>query len=473
MYVLGLIAALCALAWLAVLCLRGGLLAGGLLVLLAGICFSVPFFKVQFGPIPVTADRILLVLLVGQYVVWRRWGRVDAKPPGKTEYVLVALIGWVVLRTFSADYSIENFQPLAWLIIYYLMPFALYWVVRDSQLSPRSIAVLLVVLTAFGAYLALTTIAERYEIWALVFPRYIATTAAENQMEFVGRGRGPLLHPIGNGILLSVCLAAGLCWWPRVGLRGRVGLAAVGLLMLAAIYCTLTRTAWMSGLLVLAVVVGSWIPPRRRWALAGGGLLIMMAVVGTQWEHLVRFKRDRALSAKETADSVKLRPILATVAWRMFLDRPLAGCGYCQYQNEHLAYVSDRSSELPLEKARGFVPHNVLLALLTETGLVGAGLFVALLGLWAQEAWCLWRSNSSSDWARQLGLLMLLALGVYLINGMFHDVSCVPMIHMVMFFLAAVTVGVRSAEQAAAAGVAPRPVRGISHTRLPNGGASA
>lgn len=465
MYVLASILGLVGLVWLAVVFLRGGLVAGGLVVLLAGVCFSVPFFKLPVGPLPLTLDRMLLVLLAGQYLAWRGWGRVEAKPPGKAEYVLVALIGWIALRTLSADYRLSNYQPLAWLLIYYLMPLALYWVVRDAPLTERSIAFLLAAMAAFGVYLAVTTIAERYEIWALVFPRYIATTAAENELEFIGRGRGPLLHPIGNGMLLSLCLAAALCWWPRAGVRGRVGLAGLAALMLLAIYCTLTRTAWLSGLFVLAVIIGSWTAPRWRWALACGGLLIALAVAGTQWEHVVRFKRDRALSATETAESVRLRPILAAVAWRMFLDRPLTGCGYCQYQNEHLAYVSDRSSELPLEKARGFVPHNVLLAVLAETGLVGAGLFLMLMALWAQEAWCLWH-GSPGDWARQQGLLMLLALGVYFLNGMFHDVSCVPMAHMVLFFLAGITTGLRGAGQANAVATAGQLAAGSAGVRM-------
>jgi hypothetical protein len=43
-----------------------------------------------------------------------------------------------------------------------------------------------------------------------------------------------------------------------------------------------------------------------------------------------------------------------------------------------------------------------------------------------------------------MGLLTLAALGVYFINGMFHDVSLIPMANMTLFFLAGVTAGLRS-----------------------------
>ena len=80
------------LIWGLIVFLRGGLLGGCLAVLLAGTCFSVPFYKIELGPVPLTADRVLLVLLAVQYVFWRRWGLADPKPLGKPEAVLLALM---------------------------------------------------------------------------------------------------------------------------------------------------------------------------------------------------------------------------------------------------------------------------------------------------------------------------------------------------------------------------------------------
>ena len=72
------------------------------------------------------------------------------------------------------------------------------------------------------------------------------------------------------------------------------------------------------------------------------------------------FKRDKNLTARETADSVTLRPVMARVAWLMVLDRPLWGCGFGQYLPEHVNYLADRSSELVIEKSRPYAPHNLL-----------------------------------------------------------------------------------------------------------------
>ncbi len=104
---------------------------------------------------------------------------------------------------------------------------------------------------------------------------------------------------------------------------------------------------------------------------------------------------------------------------------------------------------MPLERARGYIPHNVLFSLLAETGLVGLGLFVGAGGFWTRDAWRLWSNAACPLWARQQGLLMLIALAVYFINGMFHDVSVMPMANMTLFFLAGVTSGLRSQATAA------------------------
>jgi hypothetical protein len=62
---------------------------------------------------------------------------------------------------------------------------------------------------------------------------------------------------------------------------------------------------------------------------------------------------------------------------------------------------------------------------------------------WTRDAWRLWSNAALPLWARQQGLLMLIALGAYFTNGMFHDVSVQPMMNMTLFFLAGVTARLR------------------------------
>ena len=63
---------------------------------------------------------------------------------------------------------------------------------------------------------------------------------------------------------------------------------------------------------------------------------------------------------------------------------------------------------------------------------------------WLRSASRLWRSDRAPLWMRQAGLLFLIVAANYLVNGMFQDMAIIPMVHMVLFFLAGVTVNLQA-----------------------------
>jgi O-antigen ligase len=199
------------------------------------------------------------------------------------------------------------------------------------------------------------------------------------------------------------------------------------------------------GAAAAAVVVAAQCAPRAwRWRLVTTAGLMALVATSTNWERLIAFKRDRYVTVAEVAESVQLRPILAMVAWKMFQDRPLLGCGYGQYERESKYYLADRSTGLPLEKARPYVQHNTFLSLLTQVGLIGLGLFVAILGLITRDAWRLWQQTAAPLWARQVGLLLLAAVAAYVPNAMFHDLLLTPTVTMLLFVLAGAVVSLNA-----------------------------
>jgi O-antigen ligase len=347
------------------------------------------------------------------------------------------------------------------------MPVTVYWIARQSRIDDKTVVWLIGGLAAFGLYLSLTAVAEVRQWWPLVYPRYIASA----EYEFLGRGRGPLLNPAANGIFIGLGLCCAWMLWPRLGrlaaLRqgasasaaaatepnncaawlnwprlAQLVLVALTLIYLAGAYATLTRCAWMGVAAGLTLVV--WLRAPRAWrAVIGGSMLVAaMLVVATQWENIWVYKRDKHLSAEQSAESALLRPVLAAVAWRIFLDRPLLGVGYGQYEVAHFDYLHDRTSELPIASAADYAQHNVLLSLLTEAGLPGAAAFAVLLALWVAVGWRVWRGWQGSPGQRDVGFLLLALLAVYLPNAMFQDVSVITMVNMLLFFIAGLAVGV-------------------------------
>ncbi len=437
------IAGAVAIVWGAVLFLRGGLLAGCVAVIVAGTCFGYPFFHVPLSPVPLTIDRVLWIVLLAQYIVWRRFGLADPKPLRKAELALGLLYGALLISLLAHDWRTHNAQPASRFVFYYLMPIGMYWVARQARLSARGTLAADAVLGAFGIYLAFTALAETQQISWLIFPKYISSP---EYPEFFGRGRGPLLNPIGTGFFMSVCLYALATGWPHAGRAGKALIVAGVTLIAAGLYATLTRSVWLGAGLGAMVIAAATLPRRWRMPVLGGALIVVTIVAATQWERFVAFKRDRDLGARETAESVKLRPILARVAWNMFCDRPLFGCGFGHYRDESINYLSDRSTDLPLEVARPYVQHNAFLGLLTETGLAGLVPWILVLVFWGYDAWRLWRSDSPL-WARQQGLLLLAVLASYVVNAMFHDVSLIPMFHMLLFFVAGLAAAAYAVER--------------------------
>ncbi len=360
-------------AWAAIVLARGGLVGTALLVLLAGSCFGHPFFHVATGPVPLTADRVLLVVLVAQYAVYRRFGGdgADPKPLAKVDYLLGAFLLVLLASTLVHDFRVERWRPLAFFLFFYLMPVVMYWIARQTLWTERAAWWLFGSLGAFSLYLCLTAVAETHGWWAAVFPRYIASAQFE---EFLGRGRGPFLNPVANGIVQGVGLCAALLWWPRLDRRGQLVLLALLPLYAWGIYSTLTRSVWMGAALGVLVVLALTLPRVWRGAVLAGAVMAGLLVVVVGWESLLTFKRDKDLDAELTAESAKLRPILATVAWHMFLDRPLVGCGFGQYPHEMLPLPGRPHDRPAVGKSPAVHPAQRLPGAADRDGAVGPGL---------------------------------------------------------------------------------------------------
>ncbi len=430
--------ALAGLLWGCLLLTRGGLVTGGMLVVLAGCCFGQPFFKLAVGPLPITIDRSLLGVLALQYVMLRRFAQTDPKPLARADYLLFAFLGVLFVSTMTHDWKFRNSWPLAQFVFLYLFPVVLYWIMRQARVSERMLTGLFAAGGVFALYLCFTAVAESHGWWALVFPGYLRSTEF---IEFYGRGRGPVLNPAGNGFYQASMLSAGLMIWPRLGRRGQFVILAIAPLAAWGVYCTLTRSAWMGAALSLTIVVGCGLPRAWRAPVLTSFALAATLLVAVSWQSVLVFKRDKNLSANESLESAKLRPILARIAWNMFQDRPLLGFGFGQYFTESKAYLHDRDTDLNLEKGRPYIQHNVFLAQLTEMGLLGMSLWIGLLVAWGLQGWRLWRNLALPLGARQCGLWMLATLGAYLPNGMFQDMGAIPMVNSLLLFCAGLTTG--------------------------------
>jgi exopolysaccharide production protein ExoQ len=193
----------------------------------------------------------------------------------------------------------------------------------------------------------------------------------------VTNGTAGLLHPTSSGATaalgLVVLITARLRWgwrWTRVLLVP--GVLAHGLLLVLAA----SRTAEILTLLLVPVVVVAYAPRSFLWALAFAGL------AGTAYPVLdpdmdlasratqqVEDYATRGESAEEMA-TVTGRIELWAVIWEEYCESPVCGHGYFMCSVDGVVDAWGRPAHR--------TAHNVMLQVLSSTGLIGIALF-----LWA------------------------------------------------------------------------------------------
>lgn len=447
---------LVALVWGTIYLARGSLLVGGLAFVLAGNLFGFQFASFHVGSVPLTVDRILLVVLFIAYAVHWRLGRTQRASPVAADYLAAAFVAVLVGSTFThvwQSVTPEQGSPVYRLLAGYVMPLVLYWIARQAPLSERSVKFVQVALAIFGIYLGVTALLEISQQWWAVFPHHIADPKVGIHF---GRARGPMVQSVSLGLALAVCLLCAVVWWPRLKRPGQLLLAATLPLYFAGLYYTYTRSVWIGtalGLFIVLTLVLS--APWRRWVVAGmvaGGLIF----AATGLDSLFAFQRE--FSANNTRESAELRGSFAYVSWKMFLDKPLLGVGFGHFPEEKIPYLADRSTELRLAPIRDWVHHNTLLSLLTETGAIGLGLFLAMLAAWSRDAWRIYRDAQAPIWAKSQAALTLGVLGVYLCQSLFHELSYTPLDNSLVFFLVGVTMSLKPSTVTAPTAIEVPPV---------------
>ncbi|TWT95643.1 O-antigen ligase family protein [Neorhodopirellula pilleata] len=412
-------------------------------ILLLGTVLGPPFFALD-GPIQLSLDRIVwLGLMTAMVLRMLRGGeRIDSLD--RFDVILVGFVGWALLSCVRFGLTTPPHPPISRWLFMLAMPCTLYFCMRlrqgsDDQSLRKIVDTLSTAVIILSTYLALTAILEVINVRALVFPKFINDAKI---WEFYGRGRGPLLNPAGNGIVMSIGLAACLARCFASARAGQLFYGVLALIALMGCYSTLTRSVWMGAAVTIGSIGLLYAPLKLRIIAVVGIVLVGGLAVSGLKDSILEIKRDKNLSAADAAKSVELRPLLAVVAWEMFKDRPLAGHGYGQYTVAAEPYHTVRTHGLPLESVRPYIQHNVFLSTAVDLGLIGLTMQVLLLGSLGCIVWQLCCRHATGSPQRTLGMTMLGMLSSYLVNGMFHDVAIISMVNMYLLGLAGLTITV-------------------------------
>ncbi|MEM6691090.1 MAG: O-antigen ligase family protein [Planctomycetota bacterium] len=436
MTILALLFGIATLPWLIPMLSSGRVVPIAVLTMMVGVVLGPAFWSID-GPIAISLDRMLWPgLLLASAIAWRR-GDLQFPKLGRLDWLIIAFVGYMLISCLRGGTPPSGSSPVAKWIFYIALPAATFFIVRCNPITTDDIKVMRRGLVLLGLYLALTGICEWKEIHSLVYPRHILDPTIR---EFYGRARGPLLNPIGNGILMGV--AAAITFIQMFRSRPPGVLLNMGLLMvlMAGVYATLTRSCWLGAAGGIGMIVCIYAP---RWVRGMGIASVVILAVAMSMglkDQLLAIKRDKDLSAAEAAKSVELRPLLAVVAWEMIKDKPLFGHGFGHYFQHNGPYHDARQYGLPLSIVRVYRQHNTFLAILVDGGLLGFAMMMTIWTVFAVKACRVARRMDLPIEGRVSGLIFMAMLVIFIANGMFHDLIIIDMMQITWMIMAATVV---------------------------------
>ena len=440
MIALSLIAVLVGLIWGTLAIFRGSLIVGCLAYLIVAACFGYDFLRIDLGPAPLTLDRLALGGLVAAFVVQRRLGRTEPKPLCSCDVFLGLLLVWLAISTFTHDYyavSAGQVTPLWRLLAGYIIPATVYWIARQAPLTRHSIRIIRNTLICFGLYLAVTGILEIAQQWSLVFPWQIAD---RNLGMHFGRARGPMLTSVSFGSYLVVGFLAGWIAWPRLSLVPQSIMLFAFPLGTAAVYFSYTSSVWLGAALGLLIALGTTLRGKFRNVALGSCAAVGILFAVANFNGLSSLEENMA---SNTPESTAATGNLSDLTWQVFQHQPMLGYGFGHFREAEVPFLQPQTMSLHVRDSQGKAPHNTILSLFAETGVLGLALFLAMCLAWWRNAWALHRNPSAPTWARHHAALFMAAFGVYACQSLFHELSFSTLDNSLLFFLAGVTVSLR------------------------------
>lgn len=319
--------------------------------------------------LPFPLDRLLLLAAAGAFALHpdARRLRLRLEP---LHLLMLATLAWCLGSMIWFGSVTEPRTLFAFVDSFGLLPFALLLVAPVVFGTPARRDVLAAAMTWLGLYVGWVSVAEGLHLYSLVVPGGLVQPGHTH----FERALGPSLQVASNGLALLACFAFACVYVAtHRGWRRWVGLVSATLCV-AGIFFTLTRSIWLAAVIGVLVVVAR--EPRLRVFTVAGAVAAVLAlgVLFAAAPGVLDATTERA----ETSRSVYDRLNANAAAMRVVAARPVAGVGYRQFHEVEAEWVR-QSDDYPIT-AVGIDVHNVLLGHAAELGIIGAALWLAVLG---------------------------------------------------------------------------------------------
>lgn len=391
-----------------------------------GFYLNLPVIATRFHGVPQPAASgfaLLLLVPVAAFLLVRRQPLVrTAALPLMVAYFLALLLSAALApRPGSAES----------LVVFLTEGLLLYLLVSNSVRSAEGLRRVVWTLVLAGAVMGGLSI---YQEWTQSYENSLGGLAQVNASSFsVGEGlegarpRPRLAGPIGETnryaqiLLVLLPLALALARGEPSRLR-RALAAGSAVLALAGIVLTFSRGAAVALAAVLAIMLLTGFVRLRHAVALALALLVLAGTVAPDYLARIRSLGGVAEAVDDgsgTADgAVRGRLAENLGAWSAFVDHPIVGVGPGQYAAQYSREYGNETGFRFLETERR--AHNLYLEIAADTGLIGFGVFMAMVSITCAQLWRLSRFLSlRRPEHANLASALLFGLVAYLASGMF------------------------------------------------------
>lgn len=262
---------------------------------------------------------------------------------------------------------------------------------------------------------------------------------------FQPRIAGPLGDPnfFAQALLIPLPVAAVFAWMPG-SIRRRVLFASCTGLIGTALLLSYSRGAMLAaavmGLALLGVLHISW----KRTAVAVAiGAVAFLALPDSVTQRIVTIEEllPAADAPIDPDSSFRERRLFMQTAWVMFADNPVTGVGAANYTTryEQYAAIAGSAARQYEDPSALHFPHNLVLEVAAETGVVGLIAFAALAGFVLRSLVRAWRGfQLTGDREMELiSVAFIIAFVGYLISSLFLHLAFPRYLWLLFAFAAA------------------------------------
>ncbi|HOD51201.1 MAG TPA: O-antigen ligase family protein [Candidatus Hydrogenedentes bacterium] len=345
--------------------------------------------------IPITGAKIVGAMTFASWLL-NAFVRREHIRVGWESVPLLALFLWSALGVFLS----ETWR-LQWPEWFRLGTLVAFFILSVNLLNTqRRIHVFTMVIVGCGVAMALFAVAQ-YVIPAfqLKAETAIADVGAGVEGAFVDpeslngdaavRVSGRAGHSNWLALIILIIMPLNVYWYDVAKTRkGRAVCVSAVFLEILALILTFTRTGFLVGIVIFAVLGVRRLvrvnPPRLAYV-AFAIVLALMALPPAYKERVLDIEKYTQ------SDSVRHRLQLQDAAWEMMLEEPVWGVGLSGYglrivkMDTEVAHIMRWLVEEMHWDPRIIGTHNMYLQLASETGLVGLGLMVLFFGIMVRD----------------------------------------------------------------------------------------